>query len=63
MKDPRLSVEERYPSRERYLAMVQEVAGSLVRERYVLPEDLPKMLEHATEHYELTTRRASPATR
>src|SRR5262249_25978489 len=51
-KDPRQSVEERYPSRERYLALVQEVAGTLVRDRYVLPEDQPKLLEHAAEHYD-----------
>jgi hypothetical protein len=62
-KDPRLSIEERYPSRERYLALVQDVASALVRDRYVLPDDLPKLLEHAGDHYDLTTRRAVPSTR
>jgi hypothetical protein len=62
-KDPRLSIEERYPSRDRYLALVQEVAAALVKDRYVLPEDLPKLVEHAGEHYDLATRRAGTATR
>ena len=61
--DPRLSLEERYPSRERYVALVQDVAAALVRDRYVLPEDLPKLVEHAGEHYDLTTRRPATATR
>ena len=32
-KDPRLSVEERYPSRDRYLALVQDVAATLVKDQ------------------------------
>ncbi len=38
--DPRPSVEERYASREAYLARVREAAGALVRERYLLAEDI-----------------------
>jgi Alpha/beta hydrolase domain len=62
-KDPRLSIEERYPSRERYVALVQDVAATLVKDRYVLPEDLSRLVEHAGEHYDLVTRRAGTATR
>jgi hypothetical protein len=63
LKDPRPSIEERYPSREQYVALVQDVASALVRDRYVLPEDLPKLVEHAGEHYDLNTRRTSPSTK
>jgi hypothetical protein len=62
-KDPRLSIEERYPSRDRYVALVQDVAAALVKDRYLLPDDLPKLVEHAGEHYDLATRRAGTATR
>ena len=62
-KDPRPSIEERYPSRDRYVALVQDVAASLVKDRYLLPDDLPKLVEHAGEHYDLATRRAGASTR
>ncbi|MGB7285011.1 MAG: alpha/beta hydrolase domain-containing protein [Candidatus Acidiferrum sp.] len=42
--DPRLSIEERYSSREEYLGKFGEAAMRLVQERFVLPEDLPAML-------------------
>ena len=35
--DPRLSVEERYTSKDDYLRRVREAADKLVKERYVLP--------------------------
>jgi hypothetical protein len=63
VKDPRLSIEERYPSRDRYLAMVQEAVAALVKDRYLLPEDQPRLIEHAGEHYDLATRRTGTAAR
>jgi hypothetical protein len=62
-KDPRQSIEERYPSRDRYVALAQEAAAALVKDRYLLPDDLPKLIEHAGEHYDLVTRRAGASTR
>jgi hypothetical protein len=62
-KDPRLSIEERYPSRDRYIALVQEAAAALVKDRYLLPDDLPRLVEHAAGHFDLATRRAGAATR
>ena len=52
-RDPRLSIEERYASRERYLALVQEAGAALVKDRYLLPDDLPSVVEHAGEHWDV----------
>lgn len=38
--DPRPSIEERYASREGYLARVREAGAALARERYLLEEDV-----------------------
>jgi hypothetical protein len=47
--DPRLSVAERYASREQYLGKFAEAAMKLIHERFLLPEDLPAVLERG-EH-------------
>jgi hypothetical protein len=44
--DPRLSVEERYPSRDAYLAKVKAAADDLVKGRYLLAEDEAPLLAH-----------------
>ncbi len=51
--DPRLSIEERYFSREAYLGLYAEAAISLIQQRYLLAEDLPEMIGHAQELWEL----------
>jgi len=38
--DPRPSIEERYPSRDEYLARVRRAGAELARERYMLEEDV-----------------------
>lgn len=38
--DPRLSIEERYPSRATYLSRVRDAARALVRDGYLLEEDV-----------------------
>jgi hypothetical protein len=43
--------------------MVNEAAAALVKDRYLLPDDLPKLVEHAGEHYDLATRRAGAPAR
>jgi len=55
--DPRLSVEERYRGREDYLGRVALSAVALVRERFLLPQDVPFVLERAAAHWD--GRRAS----
>ena len=50
--DPRLSIEERYDSREDYLRQVDEAARSLLEEGYLLAEDLEEVLEKAARRYD-----------
>jgi len=45
--DPRLSVEERYRDRERYLKAVVKAAEELVNEGFLLPEDAKIEIEKA----------------
>jgi hypothetical protein len=50
--DPRPSIEERYPSREAYLAQVRIAAEALVAQRYLLAEDVDVALRLAAERYD-----------
>ena len=57
--DPRLSIEERYESKEDYLAKIEEAAQSLREERYLLQEDLATVKEQAGTLYDVFTGRVS----
>ena len=37
--DPRLSIEERYPSHQAYVDVVRQAVNGLVKEGFLLPED------------------------
>lgn len=50
--DSRLSVEERYASREEYLGLVAGEALSLIEEGYLLGSDLPAILQNAGAHWD-----------
>jgi hypothetical protein len=50
--DPRLSIEERYRGREDYLGRVALAAVALVRERLLLAEDAPRVIERAAAHWD-----------
>jgi hypothetical protein len=50
--DQRLSVEERYRSREEYMGRVAAAALALVRRRLLLPGDVPAVLERAGAHWD-----------
>src|SRR5215472_2448211 len=50
--DPRLSLEERYPSREQYMAKFSEAANKLVRQRFLLQEDLPAVLQRGQREWD-----------
>jgi hypothetical protein len=54
--DPRLSIEERYPSREAYLGRVSEAALKLIQEGYVLPEDLAGIEKQAAARWDAVTK-------
>jgi hypothetical protein len=45
--DPRLSIEERYPSKEAYLAQFRKATADLVAKRYLLPDDARVLNERA----------------
>ena len=54
-RDPRLSIEERHASRGDYLAKVRAVTDALVRDRYMLAEDVDTAVTRANAHWELLT--------
>jgi hypothetical protein len=51
--DPRLSIEERYVSKEDYLRRVKQAAEILVQQGYLLAEDLPTVTEQASQRYDM----------
>ena len=51
--DPRPSIEERYATRQDFLAQVESAGRELITQRYLLEEDLPSILERAAEHWDL----------
>lgn len=53
--DPRLSIEERYASKEAYLELVKKAAEALAAERFLLPTDLEAILQRAAWRYDLFT--------
>ena len=50
--DPRLSVAERYVSRDEYMGKFAEAAMKLVQERFLLREDVPALLERGKREWE-----------
>lgn len=50
--DPRLSIAERYSSRDDYLGKFAEAATKLVKKRFLLPEDLPAMIERGEREWD-----------
>ncbi len=51
--DPRRSVEERYRSREDYLGRIDAAAQALVREGYLLEQDIAMIKERAAREWDL----------
>ena len=51
--DPRLSIEERYPTRDAYLERVRGAVQTLVDAGYLLPEDIGVIIEAAGQRYDL----------
>src|SRR6185295_15810223 len=43
-QDPRLAVDERYASRDVYLAQVRQSADALVQKGYLLSDDVPRVM-------------------
>jgi hypothetical protein len=51
--DPRLSIEERYGSKDEYLRRIEEAARRLIDEGYMLEEDLEPVTTQAAQQYDL----------
>jgi hypothetical protein len=45
--DPRLSIEERYPTKEVYVAAFKKAADNLVSQRFLLPDDAARLVAQA----------------
>jgi hypothetical protein len=54
--DPRLSIEERYKGRDDYLQRIRTAAGALVKERFILEQDVEDVVQRATRHWDYATR-------
>jgi hypothetical protein len=52
-KDPRRSIEERYHSRDEYLARVEQALDALVLKGYLIYDDGPRILQRATDQWDL----------
>lgn len=55
-RDPRRSLEERYPSETAYIGAIADSALRLVQNRYLLVEDLEEIVSRARAHYHWATR-------
>ena len=50
--DSRLSIAERYASREQYMGVFAEAAMKLIQDRFLLREDLPAVLERGRREWD-----------
>ena len=55
-KDPRLSIEERYAGKDDYLQKIRVDATALIRDGYLLEEDVETVLARANAHWDYATR-------
>ena len=62
-KDPRRSIEERYRSQEDYLQRVEQAADALVKAGYLLVDDEPRILQRATDQWDVIMPRSPGAKR
>jgi hypothetical protein len=56
--DPRRSVEERYATRDEYLAAVRKAADALAAKGYLLKEDVPRVVEQTGTRWDYVTGRS-----
>jgi hypothetical protein len=59
-QDPRSSIEERYGSRDGYLAAARAAADQLVAEGYLLAEEVEHVVQQAADRYDAFTNGAAP---
>jgi hypothetical protein len=54
--DPRHSIAERYPSREQYMKRFTDAAQALVKQHWLLPEDVPAVVERGAQTWDLVAK-------
>jgi hypothetical protein len=59
--DPRLSIAERYASREVYMTKFEEAAKKLIDQRFLLQEDLPAILERGKLEWKVIVGEQTPS--
>ena len=57
--DPRRAIEERYPTKERYLTMARTAADHLVSGGYLLTDDVPQVMRRMDEQWSARELRSS----
>ena len=55
-RDPRPSIEERYKDRDDYLQKIRKAANTLVKERFILEQDVEDVVQRATTHWDYANR-------
>jgi hypothetical protein len=60
-RDPRPSIEERYQTRDQYLSQIRDAAAPLVKNGYLLAEDVPAIVQRAGAHWDLRARQTAGA--
>jgi hypothetical protein len=55
-RDPRPSIEERYKGRDDYLQRIRTAATTLVKERFILEQDVEDVVQRATKHWDYVNR-------
>lgn len=53
LKDPRPSISERYANRDHYIGLYSQAALSLVESRFLLPEDVPSVLQRGLQEWDV----------
>jgi hypothetical protein len=54
--DPRRSIEECYTSREKYIEMYTDAAKRLIKQRFLLADDLPALIERGNQEWQEATK-------
>jgi hypothetical protein len=62
-KDPRPSIAERYATRDAYLAKINESTATLVKDGFLLAEDVAPAVARASAHWDLVMGSATTSTR
>jgi len=61
--DPRRSIEERYADQSAYVERLRAAERTLVKNRYILADDVPAIEARALDHWRVATAVPSPSTR